>query len=209
MTRKPTLLPSRCTTLTLMEKFTGRSSLAVQPLADALASYERKSSPHYDQVFEQVSERAAADGELGKVDVGALVVWKRLNASTRWSAALMKTDDRQVRTLTHAMIAATRSADSPSNRARGARHALLTLPGCTTGDALASALICAADPYDMAVYDRRAHHALDTLGFPLSNKPGRYSRYIQIVTDLRAAAAEKGLTWSARQVDLALYTLAG
>ena len=61
----------------------------------------------------------------------------------------------------------------------------------------------------MAVYDRRAHHGLDSLGLPLSNEPGRYSRYIEIVTDLRAAAAEKGFTWSARQVDLALYTLGG
>ena len=112
----------------------------------------------------------------------------------------MKTDDAQVRTLTRAMIdATTRSSDSPSDRARGGRNALLELPGCTTGDALASALISAADPQDMAVYDRRAHHALTTLGLPLSNRRGRYGRYIEKVTDLRTAAATCGLAWSARQ----------
>ena len=186
-----------------------RRTLAVQPLADALGSYASTCSPHYDQVFEQVTERAITTGELGKADIGALVVWKRLNASTRWAAELMKTDDAQVRRLTHAMIEVTRSTDSPPERARGARNALLALPGCETGDALASALICAADPRDMAVYDRRAHQALEALGLPLSNKPRRYSRYIEIVTDLRSAAAEQGLTWSGRQVDLALYALGG
>lgn len=192
-----------------MEELARRRLLAVQPLADALGSYTRRASPHYDQVFEQVSEHVAATGELGKADIGALVVWKRLNASTTWAAELMKTDDAQVRKLTRAMIdATTRSSDSPPDRARGARNALLELPGCTTGDALASALISAADPQDMAVYDQRAHQALTTLGLPLSNRHGRYGRYIEIVTDLRAAAATHGLVWSARQVDLALYTLA-
>ena len=77
------------------------------------------------------------------------------------------------------------------------------LPGCRTGDALASALMCAANPGDMAVYDRRADHALKILGLGVSAKPGRYGRYIQTVTNLRDAAAEIGITWSARRVDLA------
>lgn len=191
-----------------MDELARRRLLAVQPLADALGSYLRRSSPYYDQVFEQVSERASATGELGKADIGSLVLWKRLNASTTWAAELMKTDDAQVRTLTRAMIDATRrSSESPPERARGARNALLELPGCTSGDALSSALISAADPRDMAVYDWRAHRALTTLGLPLSNRRGRYARYIEIVTDLRAAATTEGLAWSARQVDLALYTL--
>lgn len=87
-----------------MDELARRRLLAVQPLADALGSYLRRSSPYYDQVFEQVSERVSATGELGKADIGSLVVWKRLNASTTWAAELMKTDDAQVRTLTRAMI---------------------------------------------------------------------------------------------------------
>ena len=192
-----------------MDDLAKRRALIVQTLADALGAYARTASTHYDQVFEQISERAITTAELGKADIGALVVWKRLNASTRWAAELMKTDDTQVRRLTRVMIEVTRSTNSPPERARGARNALLTLPGCATGDALASALICAADPRDMAVYDRRAHQALAALGLPLSNRPGRYSRYVEIVTNLRSAAAEQGLTWSGRQVDLALYALGG
>lgn len=179
---------------------------AVAPLAEALSRHESRSSPHYDEVLDQVSAQAAVAGELGKLEIAALVVWKRLNASTRWVAALMSTDDHHVRRTTRAMIAATRTPTHPADRASNARRELLTLPGCTTGDALASALICAAHPKDMAVYDRRAGQALKALGLGVSPKPGRYGRYIQTVTDLRDAAANAGITWTARQVDLALYT---
>jgi hypothetical protein len=190
-----------------MTPLTGSNSIsqAVALLAEALGRHESRSSPHYDEVFDQVSAQASIAGELGKLEVAALVVWKRLNASTRWASALMSTDDDDVRRTTAAMIAAARTPSDPADRASKARRELLTLAGCRTGDALASALICAANPRDMAVYDRRADHALKVLGLGVSPKPGRYGRYIQTVTSLRDAAAQTGITWTARQVDLALY----
>jgi hypothetical protein len=42
----------------------------------------------------------------------------------------------------------------------------------------------------MAIYDRRAHTALHTLGVPLTHAPGRYSRYIETVDQLLAAAPD-------------------
>ncbi|WP_125621498.1 MULTISPECIES: hypothetical protein [unclassified Streptomyces] len=37
---------------------------------------------------------------LGKADIGALVVWKRLRADIPWAAALMSVPDAEVRTVT-------------------------------------------------------------------------------------------------------------
>jgi hypothetical protein len=68
-----------------MTPLTGSNSIsqAVALLAEALGRHESRSSPHYDEVFDQVSAQASIAGELGKLEVAALVVWKRLNASTR------------------------------------------------------------------------------------------------------------------------------
>lgn len=56
------------------------------------------------------------------------------------------------------------------------------MPGLRTGDVLASAVLTAAAPTRMAVYDRRVQHALDTLGLTLTPAPGRYGRYLQLLT---------------------------
>jgi hypothetical protein len=79
---------------------------------------------------------------------------------------------------------------------------LSPLPGCRNGDALASALLLAAAPERMAVYDRRAHIALHKLGITLNNGPGRYSRYMAIIEQIRASHPDG---WTARDTDLALY----
>lgn len=67
----------------------------------------------------------------------------------------------------------------------------------------------------MAVYDRRAHNRLRTLGIPLSHAPGRYgrysrysrySRYIEAIDQLLTAAAPDPIrNWTARDIDTALY----
>ncbi|MFI8075956.1 hypothetical protein ACIF85_45580 [Streptomyces sp. NPDC086033] len=46
--------------------------------------------------------------------------------------------------------------------ARTGRSIMAQLPGFRTGDAVASAILTAAAPTPMAVYDRRAQHALNT-----------------------------------------------
>ncbi|WP_285248843.1 hypothetical protein [Pseudarthrobacter sp. efr-133-R2A-89] len=93
----------------------------------------------------------------------------------------------------------------PAAASRG-RAALSVLPGFVQGDALASALLTAAAPKRMAVYDRRAQKGLETLGLSLSATSGSY---MQIVTDLSSAAEHRGHNWSAREVGLALYWLGG
>ncbi|MGW5092682.1 hypothetical protein [Streptomyces coelicoflavus] len=56
----------------------------------------------------------------------------------------------------------------------------------------------------MAIYDRRAHSGLRTLGIALSHAPGRYSRYIERIDQLLAAPASIR-TWTPRDMDTALY----
>ncbi|MFE4925210.1 hypothetical protein [Streptomyces sp. NPDC056661] len=62
----------------------------------------------------------------------------------------------------------------------------------------------------MAIYDRRAHSALHTLGITLSHAPGRYSRYsryTETIDQLLAAAPAPIRNWTPRTMDTALYWL--
>ena len=136
--------------------------------------------------------------------------WKRLRADTRWVRKLMAMRDAEVRLVTAKAVAAVNDTSSGVPAAASAgRAALSTLPGFVRGDALASALLTAAAPGHMAVYDRRAQKGLEVIGLSLSAARGRYGRYMQIVDDLSSAAKEHGRDWSAREVDLALYWLGG
>ncbi|MEV8148586.1 hypothetical protein AB0O52_10610 [Arthrobacter sp. NPDC080073] len=165
-------------------------------------------APAYDEVFFEVSERVRASGSIGKTDIGALLFWKRLRADTRWVKMLMVISDSQVRLITEkAVTAANNNAlEVPAAAAEG-RASLAGLPGFVRGDALASALLTAAAPHRMAVYDRRAQNGLEKLGLSLSQDPGRYGRYMKIVEDLSSSAVHFGHKLSAREIDLALYWL--
>ncbi len=176
-------------------------------LREALDAYKGVASPFYDEVLYEVSERAARRGSIGKADIGALIAWKRLNANTRWVAALMGTSEETVRGATSAAYAAARREASLPTAAGAARSALSTLPGFGVGDALASAVIVALAPDRMAVYDRRAQLGLERLGCTLTREPGRYSRYMALVEQLANDTKQVGMPLSAREVDLALYTL--
>ena len=107
----------------------------------------------------------------------------------------MATPESEVIEATSLMVSAVRSIDSVPEAARSARGALGSLPGFRTGDALASALISATDASRMAVYDRRAHRAIARLGFPLTNEPGRYGRYMTIVSEPRDSVLNSGPLW--------------
>lgn len=176
-------------------------------VADAYNNYQRRVSPHYDEVLEEVSARIVDRGYVSKGDIGSLVLWKRLNASTKWASQLMQTSDTVVAQHTGPMVTAlTETADVPA-AASLARAALSPLPGFSTGDALASAVIVAASPARMAVYDRRAHAALSHLGLTLTNLPGRYRRYMTAVENPRRVCATYGRDLTARQIDQALFQL--
>jgi hypothetical protein len=179
-----------------------------QRLAAARQAYTDTVSPHYDETLQHVTQRARDSGDIGKADIGALLMWKRLRADTPWAAELMALPEADVRRTTATATTAARDTTlSPSAAAQAGRAALASLPGFRTGDALASAVLTAAAPHRMAIYDRRAHSALHTLGIPLSHAPGRYSRYIETIDQLLATAPALIRNWTPRDMDTALYWL--
>ncbi|MGW3240715.1 hypothetical protein [Streptomyces olivaceus] len=179
-----------------------------QRLITAREMYTRSAGIHYDEVLDQVAQRARSEGSIGKADIGALLLFKRLRGDTSWARALMATADTAVRQATAAATAAVRNpALSRSEAARAGRAALAGLPGFTRGDALASTVLTAAAPHRMAVYDRRAHASLHSLGIPLTHAAGRYSRYIAALDDLLSQAPSPAHAWTPRDLDIALYCL--
>jgi hypothetical protein len=164
----------------------------------------------YDEVFRDVVDSIRKAGSVGKADIGALLFWKRLRADTRWARDLHQVPDPTVRSATgRARAAALDVSLSVSEAAGAARAHLSELPGFRLGDALASAVIAAAAPSRMAVYDKRAGKALRELGFPLDDRSGRYRRYMAIIEDLLGAIREERPDWTARDVDLGLFILGG
>ncbi|WP_240124615.1 hypothetical protein [Streptomyces sp. MUM 136J] len=191
----------------MSEEFAALCDRVWDVLVPARAGYLASVSPHYDEVFHEVAQRTEHTGSLGKTDIAALVVWKRLSAQTRWVTALMSLPDTHVRAVTERAVTAVRDTTvRRSKAARTGRGIIAELPGFRTGDALASAVLTAAAPQRMAVYDQRVQHALNTLGLPLTPTPGRYGRYLQLLDDLlhhHGAAHADG--WTARDIDTALY----
>jgi hypothetical protein len=172
------------------------------------ADYKSETSQEYDEILTEVAARIRATGSIGKTDIGALLFWKRLRANTPWVSQLMTMSEQDVRTATEKAVTAVNDLSLPVPKAASdGRAALSPLPGFRTGDALASALLLAAAPERMAVYDRRARAGLKILDLDLSQAPGRYGRYMKLVEDLRTTANMQGYTWTARDVDVALYWL--
>lgn len=177
-------------------------------LVAAKRAYDAVVSPSYDEVVNEVAARAAAEGSMGKLDLGALAAWKRLQANTRWMSTLMATPDTEVRVHTARAVTAARDEKTAvATAAAAARSALSPLPGMGRGDAFASAVCFAAAPHRFAVYDRWARSALLQLGFVLDNRPGRYGRYIALIEQCRDDLRGRAHDWSARDVDLALFKL--
>ncbi len=175
-------------------------------LTAAHQGYRAKVSPFYDESIHEVIDRVSALGSLGKADLGAVLLWKRIE-SGRWKETLLCLPDAEVRSVTaHAVAAARDRTLNVPEAAREARSCLAALPGMGTGDAWASAVIFVGAPGRMAVYDRWAHTALGLLGLELTDEPGRYGRYMALVEQLRAELRKHGHgTWTSREVDQALF----
>lgn len=167
----------------------------------------------YDQVLREVSARIAEQGSMGKADIGALVVWKRLNAQTTWAKSLMETPDDDVRAATaRAYALASDESELIPVAGGAARSALLGVPGMGGTDAMASAVLLAMSPTRMAVWDRRVETALTAIGRKPKGGRGRYERYLGVVIELAEAMQEVSDNRDAvipREVDLALYHAAG
>ncbi|MEJ1113263.1 hypothetical protein WBN73_04650 [Paenarthrobacter sp. CCNWLY172] len=182
----------------------------LEKLSVAHKQYTSETSRAYDEVLHHVSDQIRSTGSIGKADMGSLLFWKRLRADSRWVRDLMVLPDKLVREQTvHAVRAVNDRSLSVRDAAVAGRAALSPLPGFKVGDALASALLLAAAPDRMAVYDRRAQTAVEKLGLTLSSAPGRYGRYMEIIEGIRLTAHANGLDWTARDVDVALYWLGG
>lgn len=179
-------------------------------LQRAHENFHAGASAEYDEVFHEVSGRIRDASSIGKADIGALLFWKRLRADTKWVRKLMVMSDEDVRSITSEAVAAVNDGtlDIPAAATQG-RARLSKLPGFDRGDALASAVLTAAAPERMAVYDRRAQMGLERLGLSLSSARGRYGRYMKLIEDMSATATQHGHSWSAREIDLALYWLGG
>ncbi|WP_247675120.1 hypothetical protein [Micromonospora sp. M51] len=181
-----------------------------EEIVKAIAGYRATVPGCYDEPLHEVIERVQRSGSLGKVDIGALYLWKRIPQG-RWGLKLLTMPEAQVRGITATAVQAARDEDMPiPDAAEAARKALSPLPGMRTGDALPSALILAAAPDRMAVYDRRARKGLAKVCLPLGDGPRRYRRYMELVERCRVELDEQGAgTHTAREVDLALYWLGG
>lgn len=167
----------------------------------------------YDETLRQVSARARSEGSLGKVEIGALVLWKRITAQARWATDLLLLPDDVVRVATGEAysLANDVTVDLPE-AGQAARLALRPLPGMGGTAALASAVLLALAPERMAVWDRRVGESLGALGCRPKSGDGFYGRYLQTLVDLAgemtAASPDEG-PFVPRDVDLALYCLAG
>lgn len=168
-----------------------------------------ESGSYYDEVLVQVQERASQSGSAGKVDIGALMLWKRLNLNTKWAAELNELSDQAVRAITKAAFELARDINvTIPEAARCARNQLLDLPGCKHRAAVASTLLTAGSPTRMAVYDTRAVRGLMLLGYP--DPQGYYRRYMETVCELMELMNRaRGLQWTPRDVDKALFMLGG
>jgi len=125
-------------------------------LVTALQRYRDAVCDNYDETLHDVIGRVATAGSLGKADLGALLLWKRIRIGS-WAEGLLCMADADVRKITAQAIAAARNPElAVPDAARLARQALLDLPGAKSGDAFASAVILVGAPHRMAVYDPRA-----------------------------------------------------
>ena len=181
----------------------------VAHLEQGLAEARETISPHYDDVFREVQQRISAAGSAGKADIAMLSFWKRLRADTRWVTKLLQLPDAEVREVTRQAVVAARRGDA-IKAAGDSREILRALPGFGRGTALASALLTAAAPTRLAVYDKRARSGLRKVELELTDDaPLFYARYMMLIEQCRAEGAEAGNRWSARDVDLALWILGG
>jgi hypothetical protein len=176
-------------------------------LVTALQRYRDTVCDKYDEPLHDVIGRVATAGSLGKADLGALLLWKKIRIGP-WAEDLLCMADADVRKTTAQAVAAARDEQlTVPNAARLARQALLELPGAKSGDAFASAVILVGAPDRMAVYDYHAHLGLWRAGLRLAPRQGLYFEYMKLLEQCRAELLRHGHgEWTARQVDLALFT---
>ena len=166
-------------------------------LLAAVDAYDANSSV-YDQVFAEIGQRIREANEAGKLDLAALIMWKRSGQGS-WVKDLLATPEPEVRAITRDAFAI--MGDLPVLRT------LATLPGFTSQGPIATALMAARNPYDWGILDVRATNALACLGRPIGEKRGKTLRYLTEVRRLRDDLAKDRRGITAREIDKGLWWL--
>jgi hypothetical protein len=164
--------------------------------ADRLLDAMGKYPPHYDEVFWEVNNHIEERGEAGKLELAALICWKR-SGQGHWVSDLMLTPDHEVRRITRSAI----MASTDQHRL----DELSPLPGFGTKYAIATAFLAAYDPVEFGVLDRRALTGLDRIGRPVPRGRGVTLRYLDRVRELRDEVRDRCPDVTARTIDQALW----
>ncbi len=114
----------------------------------------------------------------------------------------MQRPDAEVRNRSHAVF-----ATGMTDQQRLA--ALAPLPGFATKDAMATAVLACNDPNDYGVMDRRALDGLKRVCRPIRRGRGRTLRYLDRIRELRDLVSDTKPNVTARDIDLALWTIGG
>jgi hypothetical protein len=138
----------------------------VRRLLKAMDQY----SPYYDQVFWEVSARIREQGEAGKLELAALICWKR-SAQGHWVSDLLELSDAAVRKRSRAAFAVQLTDQQRLD-------ALAPLPGFMSKSAIATAVLACHDPDEFGVLDWRALKGLKLIGRPIARGRGETLRYL-------------------------------
>ena len=91
-------------------------------LAAALDRYRETVCDEYDETLHDVIDRVATTGSLGKMDLGALLLWKRIRIAA-WAEELLCKPDSDVRRITAKSVTAASwpgpTAATPANSSPG------------------------------------------------------------------------------------------
>lgn len=164
-------------------------------------------NPNDNELLYLVSDaiNAAPDRGIGKVEIAALLAWKRTRVSLAFNK-LLAMSDASVRMVTQKAVAATlRESDNPE-AARIARAELRPLPLFHSGAAFASVLVSAIDPNRFAIYDQHAYRAM-TQGLGHTFPANDYGAFMSEIESLRNSEEWFIRIPSAHHLDLALMAV--
>jgi hypothetical protein len=173
------------------------SDADAERLLAAIDAYDADDN-RYDEVFTEIGQRITDSQEAGKLDLAALITWKR-SAQGAWVKSLLATPETLVRSVTRKAFAADGDL--------AVLQTLAALPGFAVQGPIATALMAAYDPREWAVLDSRATTALADLGRPVGNQRGKTLRYLAAARRLRDELAARRPRVTARDVDKGLFML--
>jgi hypothetical protein len=167
----------------------------VRQLVEAMDRY----SPYYDEAFWAASVRIRKQGEAEKLDLAALICWKR-SGQGHWVLDLMEIPDTEVRKWTRAAFAAELTDQQRLD-------ALAPLPGFKSKYSITTALLACFDPDEFGVLDWRALSGLESIQRPITRGRGETLRYLDRLRELRDLVRNVRPNVTARNIDQGLWRL--